>query len=175
VSENCNAKEGILAVQEAMERLTSSIGVNEDDEDEEDSKSAAKILPPAAQLDRMVSTYAHSKLVNSCEFPYYLYIVAIPRLAPSSSHPFDTIRRLSRDLDHAIKAIAPFASASHSRALVVSVSALVQTIITWIRARDSDEAKISECSVGTVNHRTLNVKTPYSEPRMCCSLCLTLL
>lgn len=50
------------------------------------------------------------------------------------------------DLHHAIVAIAPSASPKDSRALIHSVSAFVQTIITWIQARGDDSTKLTECS-----------------------------
>ena len=60
VSEKANAKEILLVLQEILERLRHPSEQNDEEEEEEESG----ILSPTLQLERVVFSYAYSKLVS---------------------------------------------------------------------------------------------------------------
>jgi len=59
VSEKANAKEILLVLQEILERLR-HVGEQDEEEEEEESET----LSPTLQLERVVFSYAYSKLAS---------------------------------------------------------------------------------------------------------------
>lgn len=72
IGERCSAKEVVIAVQEAVERLQNTFTAESDDSEEED-----RVLSPAAQLNTLISLYSLCML-----FFFFCYVIRTDFTSP---------------------------------------------------------------------------------------------
>ncbi|KAF8067892.1 hypothetical protein FPV67DRAFT_1163310 [Lyophyllum atratum] len=125
VGECGSAKEVVMAVQEAVERLASVC--EGDDEDEDDAGDGSTLSYPS-QLTILVE----------------LYSACLPRLKLRRKTASETLRPLLLDLESVIQLASTRASQEEGRTLISSVSHLVNRLEVWSKAvgDSEDEAKV---------------------------------
>ncbi|KAG5636248.1 hypothetical protein H0H81_008651 [Sphagnurus paluster] len=124
IAECGSAKEVLIAIQEAVEILNHTL---HDDNDDEEEGTHALSLPN--QLTTLI------QLASAC----------IPRIKLRRKPASETIRPLLSQLESAISLSGTHSSRKEGRALVASVSELVQKVELWVKSlvsEDSGEIKV---------------------------------
>ncbi|KAF9459714.1 hypothetical protein BDZ94DRAFT_990885 [Collybia nuda] len=112
MGECSSAKEVIIAVQESMEHIRASVQL----EDEEDEGPNMKELSFPSQLNILIG----------------LYTSAVPRLKLRHKTAFETINPLLAELQEIIPSMVSRATCEEGRALITSVSQVLNNILKWI-------------------------------------------
>ncbi|KII84620.1 hypothetical protein PLICRDRAFT_354784 [Plicaturopsis crispa FD-325 SS-3] len=117
MGECSNAREVMLAVQEAVERLESQLS-SELDEDAENEADNTAVSPPE-QLIRLVLLYAAS----------------IPRLKERGKKtPAETVNSLLYGLESAVGLASSYSTKSSGRDLISAVSQFISKSVAWVAA-----------------------------------------
>ncbi|KAJ7302364.1 hypothetical protein DFH08DRAFT_905432 [Mycena albidolilacea] len=118
IGECGNAKEVVIAVQEALERVDSALNEEEDDPDDSNSES------PSDQLISLI----------------HLYNSAIPRLKLHKRSPSETIRPLLSQLESTIHLAGSRLRRDQGRGIITSVSQLSLNVLSWEAGLTSDDS-----------------------------------
>lgn len=128
LGECSNAKEDIIAAQEAIERLDNIFNTDPDEGEENEVHLSA-----CSQLNRLVSFYRSGTSRFSQVSHLYLLLVAIPRLNLRTKTASETARPLLKDLETAIRSAGPLCSREEGRELITSVSNLASGLMDWAK------------------------------------------
>lgn len=147
IGEHSSAKEVIIAVQEATERLESTMSKRLDDiDDEDDDDVEEKYLAPSSQLVSLVSLYSTCKVY--LERPSWLVLsdssTAIPRLTLRKKTASETLSPLLTQLKSVIHAAGGQCTRDEGRDVIRGVSRLIRNVLAWVRK--SSHAKKDELS-----------------------------
>jgi len=133
VGKKSSAKEVIIALQEATERLKTLLHHNDDDDVDENGEADDNgIVTLHSQVCRLLG----------------LYSSALPRLAKRKKTPAEVLRPIFSDLEDLIRLSAPNVSQPEGRALIESVSFLVSSLHDWIGKELQERA---ECMLILLN------------------------
>jgi hypothetical protein len=120
------SKEVVIAVQEAIERVESSLN---DDDVNDDEQNHLSSLP--SQLITLVGLYASCEcLIWSLKLAHA--DTAIPRLKLRRKKASETIRPLLSELEAAITLAGARSSRDEGRSLINGVSHLVRNVVGWM-------------------------------------------
>ncbi|OBZ77602.1 hypothetical protein A0H81_02402 [Grifola frondosa] len=117
MGKRCNAKEVVMATQEAIESLERHLQTEDEDEQEPSRLSTANEL---------------SRLLR-------LYGAAIPRLPKRKKLPSETLKPLLSELESTILLASHSAAANDGRLLILSVSLSITLMFEWVGSDDTEE------------------------------------
>jgi hypothetical protein len=138
IGECGNAKEVVIAVQEALERVDSALN-EEDDPDDNNSES------PSDQLISLIHLY-NSGMSLGREDLFTETYTAIPRLKLHKRSPSETIRPLLSQLESTIHLAGSRLRRDQGRGIITSVSQLSLNVLSWETGLTSDDS--AACKVG---------------------------
>ncbi|KAF8579664.1 hypothetical protein K439DRAFT_1620372 [Ramaria rubella] len=118
-----NAKETVIAMQESVERLQSTV------RDGEESGRGSKIV---TQLIRLVTVCGIWKLSQ-------MVLTAVPRLRLRKKGPSDTLRPVLTHLGAAVVSLAPLTNMDGGRSLISAVSSMIQVMLPWLYTNVHDD------------------------------------
>ncbi|EDR06734.1 uncharacterized protein LACBIDRAFT_299557 [Laccaria bicolor S238N-H82] len=127
IGECCSAKEVVIAVQEAVERLEALFNSDDDGSEEVEQESPQQ---------------AASSPVVCLSILTGLYAASIPRLKLRKKTAPDTLRPLLTELENVNVMAGPTASTEQGRALISATASLVKRAAQWVKdisdAREED-------------------------------------
>ncbi|EDR02134.1 uncharacterized protein LACBIDRAFT_310068 [Laccaria bicolor S238N-H82] len=132
IGECCSAKEVVISVQEAVERLEVSLNVDDDGFEE---------------VEQKVPQQAASSPVIRLSILTGLYAASIPRLKLRKKTAPDTLRPLLTDLENVNVMAGSTASTEEGRALISATASLVKRAAQWVKdTPDAKEEDVLECT-----------------------------
>jgi len=145
IGECGSAKEVIMAVQEAAEKLERAFEEDSDGEDEDESKIGSpkphRTTSNVGQLKIMLELYAsgefHSVFTRFHSFRYCS--VAIPRTKLRRKSASETIRPLFKELEHILQISGSRASCQEARTILSSTALLARSIHSWCATLAGDD------------------------------------
>ncbi|EPQ53522.1 hypothetical protein GLOTRDRAFT_116948 [Gloeophyllum trabeum ATCC 11539] len=135
MGQHSNAREAMIALQEATERLELDMREGEDNDESDQSEKPSGSPPPSlgapAQLVRLVD----------------LYGCVIPRLEVRRRTPLDTLRPVLSGLDDALSLAVAHADKRQGRDIIAAVARLVGEATRWVRTKSVEhEDEIVACN-----------------------------
>ncbi|KAF9482730.1 hypothetical protein BDN70DRAFT_892362 [Pholiota conissans] len=135
IGECGSAKEVVMAVQEAVERLQRTLETEKDEEEaEEETKAtegAAKTTTPVGQLLILVGLYAS----------------AVPRMKLRRKSAANTIEPFFGDLEETLHAASPLATKAESRSIISGISNLSSSTLQWVLSNTDSNEDIVACKI----------------------------
>jgi len=145
IGECGSAKEVVMAVQEAAEKLECAFEEDSDGEDQDESRIGSpkphRTTSNVGQLKIMLELYAsgefHSVFTRFHSFRYYS--VAIPRTKLRRKSASETIQPLFKELEHILQISGSRASCQEAREIFSSTALLARSIPSWCATLAGDD------------------------------------
>lgn len=147
VSENANAKEILLVLQEILERL-----VHDDEQEDDEGEEESENLPPTLQLDRVVFSYAYGEIASHSTTAIFRLIgrLVIPRVLPGEKSTGERLRGILHDLGKYIQILVPRSQPSEGQAVLHSVTTLTNNLLDYFADHLSDAMQLTPCIVSKI-------------------------
>lgn len=152
IGECCSAREVIIAVQEAAERLERSfiVDLEEPEADEDgDQSSRSKRHSRNEQVVILIGLYTQGGVrLSHSVIPWpYDSCTAIPRLTLRRKSALQTIQPLVEELTAIVKLAGPTMNRDESRGIVSNSARFSQRVYDWVRFKDDSLQQRSDTKV----------------------------
>ena len=144
VSENANAKEILLALQEILERL-----IHDDEQEDDEREEESEKLSPTLQLDRVVFSYAYGEIAShsTTAIPRLMGWLVLPRVLPREKTTGERLRGILHDLGKYIQTLVPHSQPREGQAVLHSVTTFTNNLLDYFADHLSDATQLTPCIV----------------------------
>lgn len=150
IGECSSAKEVLIAVQEILERVDTTLSLEmEEEEEEHDDASRAS---PTDQLISLISLYNSGMPCFTAKAYLPTVFTAIPRLKLRKKSPSETIQPLLPQIESTIQLAGSRLTRSQGCEIISGVSNLSLSVLSWATSlSQEDSAACQVCVLGITN------------------------